>query len=986
MKKLLLIFLVITSLNAIAQNVITGIVIDGSNSEPLIGATVIIQGTTTGTITDIDGKFSLEAEKGAILVISFIGMNTQTVVVESNIINVSLVSDITLEEVVVVGYGVTQKKDLTGSVATVKGDELAKQPSLSPASAIQGRISGVQVINNGQPGSAPIIRIRGVGTILAGADPLYVVDGIITGDIRNINNSDITSIDILKDASSAAIYGARGANGVVIITTKAGTIQETKINYENYFGLRVPENKVEMADGRFYAEYTNEALERAEKAPYFDLDNLPDTYTNWFDEITQVAKIQNHTLSLNGGNEKSTHYFSLGYISEEGLLKTNKYTRFTARLNNTYQLVEDRVKIGSNINFSNYQSDNVPAYLFNSAYRYPSNIPVKDSTGNYGNNLLTNVGNPVASLHYNNDRSWGTRVQGNAFAEVKILEGLKYKINAGMDLDNNHGKVYRPEFFVSGIMKNEVSSLDRNSNNNVNWMLDNLLTYELSVGLHDLNFLVGATAEKKTFEDIKTFINDVPENESYRYIDLGDPTTVRVENNGRIESRNSYLGRINYIFNERYLITANFRADGSSKFSKENRWGYFPSVSVGWRLSKESFMANLHWIADLKIRGNWGQIGNDNINSSEFVSTVTSGLNYVFGRAQEFYPGATIIEVKDLGLQWEFTEEKGIGIDYVLFDGRISGELEYYNKLTTGVLLNAPLDATFGDTEFLTNKADVSNKGFEGSVNYKQNFNEVYFNAGVSATYNINNIENIKDALPIISGGLNNGQNTTRTEEGQPIGSFWLYDVDGIFQTQEEVDAYVNADGNPIQSGAMPGDLKYRDTNNDGVLNDDDRIYAGSYQPKFYFGINFGAEYKGFDASMVWYGNVGNKIYNGLRAQRWGNENIIADLEGRWTEENLSTTIPRASNEVKKASTHYLEDGDFLRLNSISLGYTLPTILTQKIKMSKVRIYVMAQNPITFQKYSGFTSEIPRGTLDSGIELEAYPTTTTYMFGVNVQF
>lgn len=991
-KHLLILFQLFLVLNLSAQKQITGKVIFTENDEPVPGANVLIKGTDIGTVTDINGTFTIEASESTVLQISFIGYLTEKVEVgASDNIEVRLVPDITrLNDVVVVGYGVQLKKDLTGSVATIKGDNLMKQPALSAVSSMQGQMSGVQVINNGTPGSAPMIRIRGVGTILGGVDPLYVVDGVITGDIRNINSSDIVSIDILKDASSAAIYGARAANGVVLITTKAGEKKETSISYEGLFGLKVPENIVDMADTRFYAEYTNEALERDGRPAYYDLNNLPSINTNWFDDITRVAKVQNHTISINGGNSKSTQYFSLGYLDEEGLMIDNNYKRITARLNNTYSLIENHLTVGSNFNISGYESDNAPSNAFNQAYRYPPTVPVKDTAGNYGYTYQVNLGNPVATIEYTNDKSWGERILANAYAEVTMLKDIRYKINVGLDKGENNGRNYIPVYFVSNIQENadDTSDYYRSKSDNTYWSIDNTVSYSKNFGKHDLKILAGTTAEKKASEALGAYRADVPAEENYWYLNLGRDTDPTNYGYGDKETRRSFLGRLNYSYNEKYLLTANFRADGSSKFSKANRWGYFPSFSLGWRLSQEQFIKDISWIYNLKFRLNWGKIGNDNISSNEFVYTVASNLNYVFGTNQTSVQGATIKQIKDLNLRWEITEEKGIGIDYSLFRGKLSGEIEYYDKLTTDALIYAPVAAVFGDEDntFLTNKADVSNKGIELSLNMVQDFSQFSLNAGLSGTYNKNKIVNISDALPITSGGLNNGQVTTRTEVGQPIGSFWLWEADGVFHSQEEIDNYTDSAGNLIQPSALPGDIKFKDNDGDGSIDEGDRIYAGSYQPKFYFGFNCGATYKSFDISMIWYGNLGNKIYNGLKAQRWGNENIAASLEGRWTVDNPESDIPRASNDVPIASTYYLESGNMLRLNSLNLGYTLPLQMSEKIRINRFRIYITAQNPITFKKYSGFTTELPSGSLDSGIELNAYPTTSTYLVGINVEF
>ena len=635
MKKIVYLFFLgifcLSTLNAQESIVIKGTVVDAENNTPIPGVNVSVKGTTTGTITDIDGHYRLSAPSGADLVFSFIGMISQVITIEGRRqIDVVLESDTkSIDEVVVVGYGTSTKKDITGSVVGVKGDELAKQAQLSATQALQGKVAGVRVIDSGAPGEKPLVRVRGTGTILGGADPLYVVDGVITQDIRNINNSDILSIDLLKDASSAAIYGVRGANGVIIITTKAGTKGKTKVSYDGYVGVNTIAKDVEMADSRLFKEYANEALAYEGNAPIYD-ESAVDPTTNWMDEITRVGMKQDHNISLSGGSDAATYYFSAGYYKDQGILDKNDYERITVRSNNTYQLTSF-LEVGNNIGISRYDADNINKDNFTVAYRQAPHVPVFNEDGTYGYSNNNNVGNPRAAIDYSNDRSWGARVQGSAYANVLMGEHLSFKTSFGVDWENNNGRIYKPKFWVSPSQKQEDSSLKRTTNEATRWVWDNILQYENKFGRHSLKVMGGMTAEEYRFEELEARRLNVPDSENYWYLNLGDEASATNNGKGRKETRKSFLGRVNYAFADKYLFTGTIRRDGSSKFPEDNRNVVFPSVGLGWRLSEEGFMQNFNWLDNLKVRASWGQMGNDAIDPNAFVYTISSGLDYVFG-------------------------------------------------------------------------------------------------------------------------------------------------------------------------------------------------------------------------------------------------------------------------------------------------------------------------------------------------------------------
>jgi TonB-linked SusC/RagA family outer membrane protein len=951
------------------------------------GASIIVKGTSTGTVTDIDGNYNITIPANATLLCSFVGMETQEVVVAGRSqINIILQTSTTgLEEVMVVGYGVQTKKDITGSIVGIKGDELKNVTSLSPMQSIQGKLAGVQIVNSSAPGSAPTIRIRGAGTMKGGADPLYVVDGIITGDVRNINQADIVSVDILKDASSASIYGVRGANGVIIITTKSGTKGKMEVNLSSKVGVHSIINDVKMANSKLFADYSNEAAAYDNQEAPYDLSKIKSN-TDWMDAITRQSYTQEHNLSINGGSDKNTYYFSLGYMEDQGILKSNDYSRLSIRMNNTYKL-SDKVKVGNNLSISRYKSNNAPYSAFTDAYRQSPTVPIRDEDGEYGFSIRNNVGNPVASLDYNNSEAWGTRIQGSVFAELTPLKGLSFKSTVSVDASYSKDRSYTPVYEVSSNQKSENSSLSTGRGEYATWIWDNILSYSFKIDeKHDFKLMAGTTAEKTETTWLNGSRQNIPEQSQYWYLNAGDVETASNGNSGDIFSRNSYLGRLNYAFDNKYLLTATLRRDGSSKISLDERWGTFPSVGLGWRISEESFMQDIQWLDNLKLRTSWGKLGNDNIPSGAFIVNMYNA-DYVFGDTQAYTAGRNVDSIKDLGLKWEVTTEYDLGLEFSFLNNKITGEIDYYNKLTTDALIDAPIDNIFGKGAILTNKADIRNQGFEIALNWREKINsDLNFTVGVNLTHNKNSLENIAGGLPITSGDLGNGQVTTRTAEGEELGSFWVFQTDGIFQSQGDIDAYTNEDGGKIQADAKPGDFRLKDSNGDGKLDDEDREYMGSYQPKFYYGLNAAVNYKNLDFQIDFYGNAGNKIYNGKKAQRWGNENIEASLAGRWTAENPSNTIPRASNNVPVASSYYVESGSYIKISNITLGYSLPKTWLNTVGLEKVRCYMTAVNPVIWQDYSGYTPELPGGTLNSGIELNAYPTAATYLLGVNITF
>lgn len=985
--------LIVTQVYAQEGRRVTGRVTSADDNQPLPGATIAIKGTTRGTNTDAEGRFSLTANTGDVLSVTFVGMKPQevTVTAAATELTITLESDAsTLNEVVAIGYGTARKKDLTGAVATLKTADIVNQPVVSATQAMQGKLAGVQITASGEPGSVPTVRIRGTGTLLAGADPLYVVDGVITDDIRNINPQDITSMDVLKDASATAIYGMRAANGVILVTTKRGQSGAVKVTYDGYVGFRQASRRVKMADSQQYIDFSNEALVRAGQQPVFTAGDIK-ANTNWFNAITRNALVHNHNISLSGGSEKSTYFLSGGYMFDDGILKGNGYRRLSLRASNDYQ-VSKSFKVGASLNLAQEDNENKPYSAFTSAYKQAPIVPVYNEDGSYGYTLRNNVANPLAQINYTNDHTKSLRLQGVLFAEWNITSDLRFRSNFAVENRSFNNRKYNPIYVVSGNQQNNTSQLTLRDDNASRWVWDNTLTYTKTFGeKHSLNALVGVTGERYKTSFLGGSRLNVPNNPDYWTLNLGTQATATNESSMGLERRLSYYGRVNYNYDDRYLVTATVRQDGSSKFPSSNRSSIFPSVGAAWQIANENFMKGQNLFSALKLRASWGQVGNDRIVPNAFLYTLSSNLDYQIDG--QLAPGYTIQDIKDLNLRWEVTTEKDLGLEFGLLNNRLSGEVNYYDKLTKDALIYKPIDAIFGDndSQYLTNAADIRNRGIEFGLNWNEKKGDFRYNVGVNFTINNNKIERVNGGLPIQAGSLGNGQITTQTAEGQPIGSFYVYQTNGIFKTQAELDAY------PHISGAKVGDLRYVDTDGNGIINGNDRVYKGSYQPKYFFGLTGGISYRNFDLSVTAAGNLGNQIYNGKKAQRFGNENIEASVTNWWSPSNTTSNNPRPSNDVALASDYYIESGSYLRINNVSLGYNLPKTLTDSWKMQGIRVYVTAQNLVTFQKFSGFTPELPgrtlvnstdqtAGTLSSGIELDAYPTPRTFLMGVTVNF
>jgi TonB-dependent starch-binding outer membrane protein SusC len=969
-------FFLITSL--FSQSTITGVITDVQGAV-IQGVTITVKGTGNATQSNANGQFSISASPGGVLVFSNIGYNTLEEPINGrtsiNIILAESSSDLTT--VVVIGYGTARKRDLTGSSSTIKGSEIVNVPVLTATQAIQGKAAGVQIINSGAPGSAPNVRIRGTGSILGGVDPLYVVDGIITTDIRNINTADILSVDILKDASSTAIYGARAANGVVLITTKAGTRGGLTINYNGYGGVRMLTRKVKMAGPNLFTIYSNEAA----GVPAILSTDITGS-ADWYDVLTRPAVLQNHALSLSGGKNQYRYFFSAGYLNEDGILLDNNYRRLTFRYNHDINIGK-KIKIGNNLAFSDYASNNKPYSLFTQAYIAAPIYNPRNPDGSYGFTTKSDVGNPLATLEYTNDRSWGRRAQASLWGEYEIISGLSFRSSFGIDGEQNNGRNYVPVYQVGNTtQRNEVSRLSYSKDSIYQWVWDNILTFEKQLGDdHNLRLLGGHTAERRNGWGNSASRNNVGNNKDEWKLDFADTTGGQQNFRdpiGNYFRRESYFLRANYRFLEKYLVNATFRRDASSNFSKNNRWASFPSIGLGWLITRESFFQNQKLFDALKLRASYGLAGNDVVRPGAFDLMPTERLFAYFGTNR--VNGTTVLGIVDPNLKWEVVKEFDLGLEFTFAGGKLSGEIDYYHKRATDALYDIPLVQLGFGNRFITNAADVVNQGLELSLGWNNKVsNDLRYTIRGNVTFNKNNVENVGAGKALPFGSLGNGWSATQTAVGQPIGSFWVFKTDGIFQDQAAVNSY------PHIATAAPGDFKIVDVNGDGVIDNNDRVYAGSYQPKFYYGFNTTINLKKFDFSIDIFGNAGNKVYNAKKGVRYGgNYNLEYDVaNNRWRDGvNPSNTNPRAYNGVPYPTDYFVESGSFVRINNITAGYTIPS---SKL-FSSVRVFASAQNPFIYTKYTGFTPELPGNQNEAGIELNIYPVSATYMIGLNVQF
>ncbi|RZK91178.1 MAG: TonB-dependent receptor [Pedobacter sp.] len=983
---------------AFAQNItVKGRVTDGGDKTTIPSVSVLVKGTQNGTQTDASGAYSISAPANATLVFQYLGYTAQEIPVNNRTtINVELASSSQqLEQVVVVGYGTQRKIDVTGSVATVKGDDISKQASTNAVSALQGKVAGVSITNNGAPGSSPQITIRGTGTIYGNTGILYVVDGVWYDDISFINPSDIESVSILKDASSQSIYGIRAANGVMLVTTKRGKTGEPTITYNGSAGFRAVTNQVEMANATEYATIINELSASNGANPLFSNPSSYGTGTNWYNQAFRNAFQTTHQVSVNGGSEKTTYNFSLGYNNEDGIVKTQNWKRYTAKLSNDFQVLKP-LKIGYTVSGTSINSKDIDGGIFRQLYAAGPVVPVYYADGSYGDANDFSLGggnnfNPQVTLDYYNQQSKNYRINGNVYAELTFLKNFTFRTSAGGDFGQNEVRGYTPLFSATQGQRTTQSTLRINRNETRNWILENTLTYKNTFGDHSITVLAGTTAQRRKSYFVNATAFDVPNtSDGDLYLSLGTAATRTVVDGGSLSTSNSYFGRVNYSYKDKYLLNATLRGDAASQFyGGGDLWGYFPAIGAGWVISNEDFMKDQKVFNYLKLKGSWGKVGNAGVPVNPTTLTVSQGGNFVAFYNGVGYTGANVNSLVPSFLNWERTTGTDIGIEARFLDNRLSIETGVYNKKTEQAIFEIPILTSIGTASgtLVGNQADFQNRGFEFLATYADK-SKSGFSYSISGNIGINNnkvLSVVTGQNPIYAGGagIANGALATRTIQGGAIGEFFGYKVGGIFQTAAEV-------ASSAQTGAKPGDFKYIDQNGDGIIDGKDRVVLGNPNPKFNYGINTTFGYKNFDLTLDVQGVAGVDVYNANIAYRFGNENFSKDFyDNRWHGTGTSATYPSAnvgSTANSAPNSFYVEDGSYIRVRNIQLGYALPSVLMNKWKMQRVRVFVDAQNAINIFGYKGFTPEIGGSPTNAGIDASVYPLSAVYRLGLQVTF
>ncbi|WP_194774626.1 SusC/RagA family TonB-linked outer membrane protein [Pararhodonellum marinum] len=966
---------------------ITGNIVDASG-DPIPGVNVIEAGTTNGTVTDLDGDFSFDVSSADVsITVSFIGFSSQTIPLNGRT-NVSIVLEEdtrSLDEVVVVGYGTQRKSDLTGAISSIKTEEIVRLPVANVTQSLQGRVSGVQVTSaSGRPGEGTTIRIRGVGT-LNNANPLFVVDGMLLDDIDFINPNDVESMEVLKDASATAIYGSRGANGVVIVTTKQGSFEgKTTFSVDAYSGIQDVPDRISLVNARQFAELANELEQNVGNEPLYNPSEFG-VGTDWQDVIFRTAPINSVNLAASGGTTNTSFNISMNYFNQQGVIRESEFERLTLRFNNQYRASE-AIKFGHNFSLIYSNSQNEPGGVVANAYRaFPIFTP-QNPDGSFTN--TSPVGNPAAQFEFNaNNDNNAYRAVGNFFVDVDFLEHFTFRSSYGVDLGFNDSRVFTPVFFVSPQQQVIENSISRVNSQTRNWLWENTVNYSNQWDKHRLDVLAGFTSQEFVFEQLEGGRRNLPgEDPALWYLNAGELTTQTNANFARDWSMASYLFRVNYVFNDKYLFTGTVRRDGSSRFGRENRYGTFPSLAAGWRIIEEGFLRDQNVLSDLKLRASWGIIGNDKIGEYEGRPVVTGNTNAVFGVNESLIYGAAITRLANPFIQWEETVQSGIGIELGMFEDKLRAEVDYYYRRTNDILVGVPIPAYVGASNFpVVNAASVENKGFDITLDWRDRVGEVSYNFGIVASTVNNRVLDLGEGNEAIFAGAVGvgGLLGSRTIVGESIGHFFGYQTAGIFQNQAQIEA------SPTRGPEVPGDLIFVDTNGDGVVNTNDRVILGSPIPSLIFGFNLGFEVKGFDMRADFNGTYGNKIYNAKKQVRFNTYNFETSFLDRWTGEGTSNTEPRITNggHNYEVSDRFIEDGSFLRLRNVQVGYSFPRGMLSRFKVNNFRVYLSGTNVFTLTKFTGYTPEIGGGNvLGTGFDSAIYPLARTFNLGISANF
>ncbi len=999
--------------NEVFQGVkVTGKVLSSEDNSSLPGVNIIVKGTSVGTVSDIDGNYSLDVPGAdAVLVFSSVGFLSEEVIVGTKtVIDLTLNLDITsLSEIVVVGYGTQERAKVTGAISSISAAEITQSPVVSFDQALQGKTSGVYVVNSGAPGANPVVRIRGISST-NNSDPLYVIDGVPAGGLNTVNPNDIESIEVLKDASTAAIYGSRGANGVVMVTTKRGKAGAGKpqVQFEAYYGTQKAWKQLDLLNVDEYLAYGAELQTNGgQPVPgrFSDLGEFSNVETDWQKEIFRTAPVQNYNISINGGGEKSNFMVSGGYFNQEGILKGTGFERFSFRANSDFTF--GKLKIGESISIANtsQQVENVPGgrSLIEHTLKSVPYIPVRDATrlGGFrspdrvdGSDPQNAVMQTELAENYNVD----LKILGSVYAQLDLGAGFSYRLQVGIDMNQSNQSRFLPQYDAGDFEKNPTTDISEYNGKFFRSMITNQLNYVKTFGSHNISANLIYEVTQDQFKGFNA------SGENAITSDIKVLNGVSNPNVGGSKSEYaliSYLARINYDFKGKYLLSASWRRDGGSRFGEDNKWGDFPSFSAGWRLTEEEFLSGASWLSDLKLRGSYGEVGNDNIGDYRYQATIDG--NYRYNYNGNTTTASTVSALANGDLRWETVKMTNIGIDFGLFNDKLRGNIEWFQNNSEGLLLSVPIPQSLGlDGAPVANVGEVSNKGFEFSLGYQQNTGEFQW----SIDANTSTVKNELVSLGIgrsIFGPSFEGNAVTYTEEGQPIAYFYGWQVDRLFQQGDDFTS---------QPNAKPGDIKFKDiagpadaegnlTGPDGKLDASDRTNLGHFLPDLTYGLNFNANWKNFDMNLFLQGVAGNEIMN----------TNLYDLEGmtrlfnsgtrvldRWTPTNTDTDVPRAvtgdPNGNARVSSRFVEDGSYMRLKNLTIGYALPQTKLEgfaKGAIRNLRFYITATNLITMTNYSGYDPEIGIGvqqnnSLATGVDYGQYPQPRTFIGGIQFGF
>ncbi|PAM95962.1 SusC/RagA family TonB-linked outer membrane protein [Flavobacterium sp. IR1] len=994
---------------------VSGNVTSADDNMGVPGATVLVQGSKTSTVTDFDGLYKIEAKAGDVLVISFMGYKTQKVTVGTQRkINVTLQGETAeLKEIVVIGYGTQKKKVNTAATSLVSGKDIQQVASLDVVNALQGQASGVNVTSSsGQPGANMVVNIRGAGT--AGkSDPLYVVDGVVVDNgIGYLDPSAIERIDVLKDASAASIYGARAANGVILVTTKKGKDGKMNIALNSYTGFQQVAKRLDLLNTREYTTIMNEARVNSGLTPLYSQAQINGASTDWQDHLFNDGAIkQNHSLLITGGDKKSTIATGLSYYGQDGMIgsATNQssYDRITFSLNSTSQVIENYLKIGENFTYSNTKSSGIADEgIYSNGIRSfinaaPIDTPYAADGSFARSNISADVSNPVGSLYYNNfNQTKNNRLVGNLFAELKILKDLTFRTSFGVDMTDSNYRSFRPVYSLSSSDNNVVSSVTQSGTKSLGWIFENTLQYKFVLaGSHNFDVLAGTSAKKNTADYMEgQGRNLIFDDFAHAYLDNSkDPTSNVVKGNRTDYAIQSYFGRLLYDYDNKYLLSATVRRDGSSEFGPNNKYAIFPSFSAGWNLDRETFFKENAVLNTFKLRASWGQNGNDQFSRRFAYMSVVNSTNkgYHFGTGDEtILVGSSPDQLADPNLKWETSEQLDLGFDATLFTN-FTLTFDYYDKKTKDWLVLASIPTYAGASAPYINGGDVSNKGYEIALGYRKSFGGWNFGINANISHNENKVLRIANNEGIIHGESNllfqGLDEMNRVEVGKPMGYFWGLQTNGIFQNAAEVAA-------GVQPNASPGDVRFVDLNGDGKIDANDKTEVGNPNPDYTYGVNFDLSYKAFDLSVNTYGTAGGQNVFGVHDYTRAYSNHTTEVLNRWTSEGTSNTTPRVTygtdpnGNYTKFSDLYVQDSDFFRIKNVTIGCDLVKLSDKLNFFSKFRLYVAANNLYTFTKYKGMDPEIGFGNVNvgqewaRGIDVGYYPQPRSYMMGLNVNF